>query len=106
MIEEILSAVRDAETQANAIKADAENRADAVRAEADREQAETVEKAKLNAKEYKSAQIAAAEKRSAEQAAEKAAETRLECENLKKNYAMATDELAKEIFRRIVDGNF
>ena len=105
MIEEILSDVKKAEQQAAAIRQQAEQQSDAIRAEADAMAAEQIETAKKNAKNYKSAEIAAAERDSDVKAAEFAAKTNSECENLKSEYAVKAENLSEEVFRRVLNGN-
>lgn len=105
MIEEILSDVKKAEQQAAEIRQQAEQKSDEIRAEADALAAEQIETAKKNAKNYKNAEIEAAERDSDAKSAEFAAKTKAECENLKSEYAGKAENLSEEVFRRVLDGN-
>lgn len=106
MIEEILSKVRSAEQQAEEIKASAEQSSDAERAKSDALAAEQVANAKAEAKNYKEAQLAAAERGSETYKKQFDLETQAECESLKKKYANKAALLSEEVYRRVTDGNF
>lgn len=105
MIEEILSDVKKAEQQAAVIRQQAEQKSDAIRAQADAMAAEQIETAKKNAKNYKNAEIEAAERDSDMKSALFAARTTAECEKLKSEYAAKAENLSDEVFRRVLDGN-
>ena len=62
--------------------------------------------AKAEAKNYKEAQLIAAERESETYKKQFDLETQAECESLKKKYANKAALLSEEVYRRVTDGNF
>lgn len=102
MIEEVIKSVKIAESKAEEIVSAAEEKAAESKLDADKVCAEIIEKAKREARAQSAVTVFKAEKEAEEAFATAAKRCEKDCEKLRKDKSGKVEELAQEVFGRIV----
>ena len=105
MINEVLKNVRDAEEKADEIRKNAEEKAGRIRADADAYARENAAQAKKNVRAKRDNALVTAGLAAEREYLKTLSANETENAKMKEEYSSKTDELAKEIFGRIINGD-